>query len=166
MSSFENHPDIVNYLNNLNNQNSPSVEIIANAYYARDQHMNLSYDHIKEFSLRKLGYTSSSIQRIIENRFTRYMQDIVLEFNNNHYINNNNVNNNNVNNNNVNNENNANINQFNMSISELFNRFRNRNEIINLINERQNRSNNLSNINTHLEFYRSMTCEELNYLGW
>ena len=158
MSSFENHPDIVNY---LNNQNSPSVEIIANAYYARDQHMNLSYDHIKEFSLRKLGYTSSSIQRIIENRFTRYMQDIVLEFNNNYY-----VNNNNVNNNNVDNENNDNMNQFNMSISELFNRFRNRNEIINLINERQNRSNDLSNINTHLEFYRSMTCEELNYLGW
>ena len=158
MSSFENHPDIVNY---LNNQNSPSVEIIANAYYARDQHMNLSYDHIKEFSFRKLGYTSSSIQRIIENRFTRYMQDIVLEFNNNYY-----VNNNNVNNNNVDNENNDNMNQFNMSISELFNRFRNRNEIINLINERQNRSNDLSNINTHLEFYRSMTCEELNYLGW
>ena len=155
MSSFENHPDIVNY---LNNQNSPSVEIIANAYYARDQHMNLSYDHIKEFSLRKLGYTSSSIQRIIENRFTRYMQDIVLEFNNNYYVNNNNVNNNNVDN--------ENMNQFNMSISELFNRFRNRNEINNLINERQQRSNDLSNINTHLEFYRSMTCEELNYLGW
>ena len=69
-------------------------------------------------------------------------------------------------NNNVDNENNDNMNQFNMSISELFNRFRNRNEIINLINERQNRSNDLSNINTHLEFYRSMTCEELNYLGW
>lgn len=155
MSSFENHPDIVNY---LNNQNSPSVEIIANAYYARDQHMNLSYDHIKDFSLRKLGYTSSSIQRIIENRFTRYMQDIVLEFNNNHYVNNNNVNNDNVDN--------ENMNQFNMSISELFNRFRNRNEINNLINERQQRSNDLSNINTHLEFYRSMTCEELNYLGW
>lgn len=155
MSSFENHPDIVNY---LNNQNSPSVEIIANAYYARDQHMNLSYDHIKEFSLRKLGYTSSSIQRIIENRFTRYMQDIVLEFNNNYYVNNNNVNNNNVDN--------ENMNQFNMSISELFNRFRNRNENNNLINERQQRSNDLSNINTHLEFYRSMTCEELNYLGW
>ena len=39
-------------------------------------------------------------------------------------------------------------------------------EIVNLVSFRQNRFNTLNSIDDPLEFYKSMTQDELKYIGW
>ena len=145
-----------NYDNNVDFVNG-NIQDIANAYYQRDVQMNLSFDQIKAHSLRKLGYTQETIQRIVLNRFTRHISDMVGDFNQNVQFNNNQFDINNVNNL---------PDVFNIGIHQMFENFRNSTMIQNLINERMDRMNVLGNVSNHEEFYSQMTREELAYLGY
>lgn len=147
MSNYDNNVDFVN----------GNIQDIANAYYQRDVQMNLSFDQIKAHSLRKLGYTQETIQRIVLNRFTRHISDMVGDFNQNVQFNNNQFDINNVNNL---------PDVFNIGIHQMFENFRNSTMIQNLINERMDRMNVLGNVSNHEEFYSQMTREELAYLGY
>ena len=132
-------------------------EEIAEAYYQRDLQMNLNFDNIKSKALQKLGYNNNSIQRAIEYRFMRHINDIIMQFNNNIVFDQNGLDLLNVNNL---------PNMFQMNMVEQFDEFRNSQVINSLINERQNRMNVLSNIDNHLAFYSAMTRAELDILGW
>jgi len=147
---MSNNVDNVDFVNG-------SVQDIANAYYQRDVQLNLDFQQVKNHALRKLGYTQDSIQRIVLNRFSRHINDIVGQYNQNIMFNDNQFN--------VADANNL-PNMFNVSIHQMFEDFRNTELINNLVNKLLDRGNVLTNINNHLEFYNNMTREELGYLGW
>jgi len=147
---MSNNVDNVDFVNG-------SVQDIANAYYQRDVQLNLDFQQVKNHALRKLGYTQDSIQRIVLNRFSRHINDIVGQYNQNIMFNDNQFN--------VADANNL-PNMFNVSIHQMFEDFRNSELINNLVNKLLDRGNVLTNINNHLEFYNNMTREELGYLGW
>lgn len=115
---------------------NPSVDVMASAYYKRDQIMNLSFD--KEQSLKKLGYTEDRIESFIKNDFKLKMQNIINNFDQNTIIN----------------------------LEEEYVSYLTSDKIVNMVNFRQNRYNFLNSIDNHLEFYNSMTREELTHLGW
>tara|TARA_E500000178_G_C16839936_1_gene670056 strand:+ start:501 stop:902 length:402 start_codon:yes stop_codon:yes gene_type:complete len=115
---------------------NPSVDVIASAYYKRDQIMNLNFD--KEQSLKKLGYTEDRIKSFIKNDFKLKMQNIINNFDQNTIIN----------------------------LEEEYVSYLTSDKIVNMVNFRQNRYNFLNSIDNHLEFYNSMTREELTHLGW
>ena len=147
MSHNENNVDFVN----------GNVQDIATAYYNRDVQMNIDFNSAKDFSLAKLGYTQEMIQKSIQIRFSRHVNDIVVQYHQNVQFNNGQIELANINNM---------PNMFNISIHQMFENFRNSDMIRNLVNQRMNRMNVLYNINNHQEFYNQMTLAELGYIGF
>lgn len=129
---IEKYEEVKKFLQSEN----PSVDVIASAYYKRDQIMNLNFD--KEQSLKKLGYTEDRIKSFIKNDFKLKMQNIINNFDQNTIIN----------------------------LEEEYVSYLTSDKIVNMVNFRQNRYNFLNSIDNHLEFYNSMTREELTHLGW
>ena len=145
MSSNDNNEQVMD-LSNATNQE------IAQAYYNRDIELNLGFNEQREWALKKLGYTNEKIISYIKYKFERHIQEISNNFSSNIEINI---------------ENGPSISDVlnnNIELSDEMITVINNN--LNNINEKKNRMNLLANVDNHLEFYRTMTREELDYLGF
>ena len=137
-SKLEDHQDVKNFLNT----EVPTIDIMAKAYFARDNFMNLSFENNKESMLEKLCYTSEKIQKNINYKFKNYLYSLVDKFL-------------------TDPKNDAEYN-----FLDEFNKFMASEEIKEYIETRKKRYDMLNAIDNHQDFYKAMTMEELVYLGW
>ena len=125
----------------LDSQN-PSVEVTARAYKVRDEVLNvMNYEFNKNKCLEKLGYTEEKIKSYVKNLFRTKMIKVIDNFI-------------------------GNPNELVINLEDEYNMFLTSSEIVNLVSFRQNRFNTLNSIDDPLEFYKSMTQDELKYIGW
>ena len=67
-------------LTNFENNNNPSQVEVANAYYARDQDMNLSFKDQFEWAMKKLNYNPSTYDNFRTIRFRRRVDELIQDF--------------------------------------------------------------------------------------
>ena len=137
-AQLDNNVDVNNFCTTVN----PSVDIIAKAYFARDEIMKISFNDSKKNSLKKLRLLESIVDSDVKLRFKKYLYSLVDNF---------------INNTNINVE---------CNFSVEYSKYINSEEVQKVIKERKSRFEQLNQINDHLEFYQSMTKGELEYLGW
>ena len=136
--NLEEHPDVKTFLDEEN----PTVDTIAKAYLARDNIMNLDFNNLREQYLRKLGYTNESIQQHLNHKVKEHLYSLVNTFLK------------------------EPTSTANYNFLDEFNKVMTSEETVNYINSKNERYESLSVISDHLNFYQSLTKEELSYLGW
>ena len=130
-------------LTNFENNNNPSQVEVANAYYARDQDMNLSFKDQFEWAMKKLNYNPSTYDNFRKNQFRRRVDKLVEDF--------------------------LNDPTQNGTIQLVQIREQVTNDVESIINLRRQRWHHFKTIfenNNHLGFYQTMDTSELAYLGY
>lgn len=136
--NLEEHPDVKPYLN----EEDPTVNTIAKAYLARDNIMELNFNNLKEEYLKKLGYTNERIQQNVNHKVKEHLYSLVNSF----------------------------LQQPTSSADynflDEFNKVMTSEETVKYIETKKERYDSLVVISDHLQFYQSLTKDELMYLGW
>lgn len=138
-ANLEEHPDVKTFLNKEN----PTVDIIAKAYFARDNIMNLDFNNLKQQHIEKLGYTDERIKNHIRYKVKNHLYSLVDKFLEEP----------------LNNE-------VNYNFLDESNKIMASEKTVKYIKTRKERYTSLSAISDHLQFYQSLTQEELYILGW
>ena len=134
--NIEQHPDVMNFLNN----EDPNVNTIVKAYIARDIIMNIDFDKIN--ILEKLGYTLEKVQTNLGNKVKAHLHSLVNKFIS------------------------QTITQSTYNFIEETNSVMTSEETQNYIKTRKERYDTLINIDDRVSFYESLTKDELIDLGW
>lgn len=134
--NIEQHPDVMNFLNN----EDPNVNTIVKAYIARDIIMNIDFDKIN--ILEKLGYTIEKVQTNLGNKVKAHLHSLVDKFIS------------------------QTITQSTYNFIEETNSVMTSEETQNYIKTRKERYDTLINIDDRVSFYESLTKDELIDLGW
>ena len=137
-ANLEEHPDVKTFLD----EKDPTVDIIAKAYFARDNIMNLDFNNLKQQQLEKLGYTDNKIQSHIKYRVKNYLHSLVDQ-----YLE-------------------EPLNEVSYNFLDESNKIMASEETVKYIETRKERYANLNAITDHLQFYQSLTQDELYYVGW
>ena len=137
--NLEEHLDVKTYLN----EKKPSVTTIAKAYLARDNIMKLNFNNLKEEHLKKLGYTDESIQQNINHKLKGHLYSLVNHFLKQPIIEN-----------------------AEHNFLDEYNKFMSSEDTVTYIESKKKEYKSLSIISDHLQFYQSLTKDELMYLGW
>ena len=137
-SQLEDNRDVKTFIN----MKVPTIDIMAKAYFARDNIMELIFVNEKMRHLDKLGYTPESIQRCVNLKFKNHLYSLADKFITNP----------------------SKDAQYNFL--DEFDNFITSKEIEKYTNSRTMRFNQLNSIDNHLDFYHAMTKEELEHLGW
>lgn len=137
--TLEEHPDVKTFLD----EKEPTVSIIAKAYFARDNIMNLDFNNLKHQQIEKLGYTDERIKNHIRHKVKNHLHSLVDKF--------------------LEEPQNS---ESKYDFLDEFNKIMASEETVKYIETRKKRYEVLSAISDHLEFYQSLTREELYYVGW
>lgn len=138
-----NYQAIVNEFSNCNN---PTREQTANAYYARDRFMNISFERQFHDAMKKLGYDPSTYEPLFKEKVKKIVDDIINNFMN---------------------DPNANNAEGDIDLNNILRNVQA--EIHPLINMKRVRYNyflQFLNNNDHRGFYQAMEMNELICLGW
>ena len=130
-------------LNSFEHNENPSKEEVANAYYARDVSMNLSFKSQFDWAMKKLSYDPSTYESYKNGLFKSKADRLVKDFLNDP------------------------SNPPNVDLQQLYTDTLKEAEVtLSLRRVRWQHFTNFLNNNDHLGFYQAMDASELAYLGW
>ena len=136
--NLEEHPDVKPYLN----EEEPTVNTIGKAYLARDNIMELPFNDLKEEHLKKLGYTNERIQQNVNHKVKEHLYSLVNSLPQ------------------------QPTSSADYNFLDEFNKVMTSEETVKYIESKKERYDSLVVISDHLQFYQSLTKDELMYLGW
>ena len=135
--------NIEQVLNSFEHNENPTREEVANAYYARDVSMHLSFQTQFEWAMKKLHYHPSTYESIKNSLFRKKTEAVVKDFLNDP------------------------ANPPNASFQQLYTDAVNEAEVtVGLRRTKWQHFSNFLNNDDHIGFYLAMDSSELAYLGW